>query len=133
MSTKDEVRTNPIPTETDETEMAPGFVVKRRSFLMLPALTAAALIPGMEKNLLAQSDTTSKAGRAGEVGWEEFVSQGVPVIKELHKDVSAHGQDAYLYEMAHWAARLRLQTVPRTKLFPFTEVNPAVHFGVCYK
>jgi hypothetical protein len=121
------------------TEISDGFRIKRRRLIWLPLLTAAALVPPNLKNVFAtarQPDERNKISndnQSAEVDWEAFVKQGLPVIQTLHQDASARGQDAYLYELAHWAARLNLKTIPRAKLSPFTPVNPAVHFGVGFR
>ena len=117
-----------------EMERASGFVVKRRRLLWLPVFTAMALMPDSVKNLFARDEARQNAeNKPAELDWQDFLERGVPVVRELHQDNSARGQDAYLYELAHWAARLRRQSIPRTKLYPFEQVNPAVHFGVSYK
>jgi hypothetical protein len=121
------------------TEISDGFLVKRRGLLWLPLLTAAALVPASVKAIVAQSSQTNEANKSlnenpsAETDWDAFVKQGIPRVQTLHQDSSARGQDAYLYELAHWAARLNLKTIPRAKLAPFTPVNPKVHFGLSFR
>jgi hypothetical protein len=121
------------------TQVAEGFHIKRRQLLWLPMLTAASLVPFNLKTIFAtpgqsgESDKPSAENQSAEVDWDGFMKQGVPAVQTLHRDSSARGQDAYLYELAHWAARLNLKTIPRARLAPFTPVNPAVHFGVSFR
>jgi hypothetical protein len=133
-----------ISNDEDETNLAPGFRVRRRSFLWLPVLTASALIFN-PRSLSAQkavnvgnSSTNEKVNgldksSVGDLGWEEFIKQGAPELQEMYKNSSTRGQDAYLFSLAHWAARLRMETIPRAKLFRFETLNPPVHFGVGYR
>lgn len=77
----------------------------------------------------AQTVTVDETG----IGWDDFIKQVIPTAGELHKDFTAHGQDAYLYWMAAMAARLKLKSIPPAKLFRFGELNPPIKFGVGYK
>ncbi len=130
----------PVSVENQSaTEISRGFCIKRRRLIWLPVLTAAALVPLNLKNIFAlpaqpaSPNKGSSESPSAEVDWDAFVKQGLPAIQTLHQDSSARGQDAYLYELAHWAARLNLKTIPRAKLAPFTPVSPAVHFGVSFR
>jgi len=127
-----------------ERKLAPGFVVRRRLLLWLSTLTASALLFDTPAAQLAQKSMGSESrplepGEGPErpytveVGWDEFVKNGVPEIKQLYKDASPRGQDAYLFALANWAARIRLDTLPRAKVYPFAGLNPPVNFGVSYK
>jgi hypothetical protein len=140
-----EISTGAPATVNDEVDskLVPGFSVQRRSLFWLPFITASALLFSHPRNLFAQnngqdSGTKEAAGSldkegVGDVGWEDFVKQSVPEAQELYKDSSPRGQDAYLFSLARWAARLRLETIPRAKLFRFGALAPPVHFGVGYR
>jgi hypothetical protein len=129
----------------DEAEAAhvPGLMIRRRSLLWLPLLTASALILNHPRSLCAQKAISEESPGTGksvkgldkpiDYSWEDFISQGVPELQKLYKNSSNTGQDAYLYSLAHWAAGLRLETIPRAKLFRFAELNPPVRFGVGYR
>jgi hypothetical protein len=135
----------PNVNHDEETERVPGFMVRRRSLLWLPLLTASALILNQRGTLFAQKaggeegsgTVESGAGLArpvaANISWEDFIRQGVPELQGLYKFSSPAGQDAYLYSLAHWAARVRLETIPRAKLFRFETLTPPVHFGVGYR
>jgi hypothetical protein len=133
----------PTADNTEETDYSPGFKVQRRSMLWLPVLTASALILNHRSSLFAQGSDKRKnirepeAGLSnpviGDISWEDFIKEGVPELREQYKLTSPGGQDSYLYSLAHWAARLRLETIPRAKLFRFETLNPPVHFGVGYR
>ncbi len=140
-----DIASNILAKDEAESDLTPGFRMRRRALIYLPVLTAAALVfnPG---NLLGQktasverpkSDETIKGlekSVAVDLDWEEFIKQGVPGLQELYNSAQeARGQDAYLFSLAHWAARLRMETIPRAKLFRFGALNPPVHFGVGYK
>ena len=129
-----------------ESESLTGFIVKRRRLLWLPVWTAAALLFTRPTTLLAQGSSTMQnsgvkpeTGRGtptmkeGGLDWDEFLKQAVPVTKELIQEASPAGYDAYLYSLASFAGRLRLQTIPRAKLGAFGSLNPPVHFGVGYR
>lgn len=153
MTNPDDARNSPSssanlsPSSHDyESEAMPGFILKRRRLLWLPVWSAAALLFGRAKTLLAQHlSTTQNPSAAPEpekrtqeitasgLDWDEFLKQAVPVSKELYKDATPHGYDAYLYSLAAFAGRLRLQTMPRAKLGAFASLNPPVHFGVGYR
>jgi hypothetical protein len=124
--------------EEPGTEIAKGVIIERRSILWLPALTAAAFVFGKTRHLTAGSSDKKPDQPAdknllvgGQLDWEEFLVQCVPVATELHKDSSAAGQDAYLHRIASYAVRLR--SAPATKLFPFGKLNPKVEFNLSYK
>ena len=126
-------------------KLVPGFSVQRRQLLWLPVLTASALLMGRPRELFARqpaneeslkrTETNKDAGNAlvGELTWDDFIKQSVPEAQELYKNPSPRGQDAYLFSIAHWAARLRLESIPRAKIFRFGELSPPVHFGVGYR
>jgi hypothetical protein len=136
-----------VRSTVEETDHVRGFMVRRRSLLWLPVLTASALMLNLRGTLFAQQaareESTgafaveTKAGQSQpvttDIAWGDFIKQGVPELQELYKFSSPGGQDAYLYSLAHWAARLRLETIPRARLFRFEALNPPVHFGVGYR
>ena len=53
----------------------------------------------------------------------------MPAAAELHRDTSAQGQEAYLHLLAMMASRLKLATIPATKLGRFEKHDPALFFG----
>jgi hypothetical protein len=133
-------------SQNHESEAMPGFRVKRRRLLWLPIWPAAALLFGRAEPLLAEQPATLQNRSAapepekrtqqmadGGLEWNEFLKQAEPASKELYKDATPHGYDAYLYNLAAFAGRLRLQTMPRAKLGAFAALNPPVHFGVGYR
>lgn len=135
----------PASHDAAGSELVPGFSVQRRSLLWLPVFTASALFLGRPRELSARKqdggeksagmESREDAGGpgGGELAWDDFLKRSVPEARALHQDPSPRGQDAYLFSLARWAARLRLETIPRAKVFRFGELNPPVHFGVGYK
>jgi hypothetical protein len=119
------------------TEIASGVFVERRSILWLPALAAATFLFGRSR-LSAADHSKEGAAPAGKkpsstspLDWDEFLKQCVPIAKEMFKDSSAQGQDAYLNRVASFAVRLR--AAPNTKLFAFGKLNPKVEFNLSHK
>jgi hypothetical protein len=114
-------------------EIAAGVLIERRAVLWLPALAAATFLFGRSRlYALNDSKATAKDSSAtGSLDWEEFLKQCVPVAKEMVKDSSAGGQDAYLHRVASFAVRLR--AAPDTKLFPFGKLHPKVAFNLSHK
>src|SRR5919109_4037163 len=103
-------------------EVSGGFFFRRRSLLWLPALAASALLFGRRAPLRAREyvgqDAKPPAGGAAsaasvETDWDTFVKEGGPEVRRLYEDPSPRGQDAYLFALAEWPARLRLDTLPR--------------------
>lgn len=121
------------PDEHDApgSELAPGVLVERRSILWASLSAAAALLVRPCANAAATSEGSSKAPDKGGVSWEEFLRQSVPVAKELVKDTSLAGQDAYLLRIASLA--VRLQGAPRSRLGAFGGLKPKVEFGPSYR
>jgi hypothetical protein len=136
---------SPVNFGGGEGEHVRGFSVRRRSLLWLPVLTASALLfghtkgasarqgPGAEKSSGAEPPKAGGGSAPGELAWADFIERSVPEARALYKDASPHGQDIYLYTLAQWVARLRLETIPRAKVFRFGELTPPVLFGVGYK
>jgi hypothetical protein len=134
-----------LGNDAAESQHVEGFSVQRRSLLWLPVLTASALLLGQPGELFAskreggnnsfgrEAHKDPENPRLGELAWDEFIKQSVPEAQALYQDSSPGGQDAYLFSLAHWAARLRLETIPKAKVFRFGELNPPVHFGLSYK
>jgi hypothetical protein len=83
------------------------------------------------ERLLASTDSSET--QPGEIGWDEFLKQCEPTSRQLHKDSSSKGQDAYLYWIASMAARLGLKAIPKAKLGSFAGLNPPVEFGISYR
>jgi len=118
-------------------EVSAGVIVERRRLFWLPAIAALPLMP---KPLLAQEvakkpeiASASLPLQPGELGWDEFLKQSLPPAEQLHSDSSAQGQDAYLHWMALMASRLRLETIPQSKLGKFKEFEPALFFGPSFR
>jgi hypothetical protein len=124
--------------EEPGTEIAKGVLIERRSILWLPALAAATVLFGRSRLFAADDSRTSSTQATGkdspagnQLGWDDFVSQCVPVAKEMFKDSSAAGQDAYLNRVAALAVRIR--AAPDTKLFAFGKLDPKVELNLSYK
>jgi hypothetical protein len=120
-------------------EVAPGCSETRRRMLGLPASLAAAFIlaragEGSSTELI-QSASMSLAGPNpdGLLDWASFIKQCEPVARELHKDTSAAGQEAYLHWLASMIARARTNEIPRAKVGRFGTIEPAIKFGVAYR
>ena len=69
----------------------------------------------------------------GRLDWAAFLKQCEPVARELHKDSSTAGQDAYLLWVASNLARARAGDIPRAKVGRFGTLEPAIRFGVSYR
>jgi hypothetical protein len=88
-----------------------GFTITRRTILWLPAtlllrpLRAAAADP-----------------------WEEFLAAAQPLGKDLVKDPSPAGVDAYLHRLAALAGRVR--TIPA---HPFGTMSPGIELGPAFR
>jgi hypothetical protein len=74
-----------------------------------------------------------EAHSIGELDWEGFLNQTIPVAEELHKDSSGKGQDAYLWWIASMIARVRASAIPRAKLGRFGTLDPPVNFGLSFR
>ncbi|HEV7398141.1 MAG TPA: hypothetical protein VGN86_16635 [Pyrinomonadaceae bacterium] len=114
-------------------EITPGFMVRRKILLWLPVMTAFGLLLKSPSKVIAQSKSSEVHPTGNDLVWDEFIKQCVPQAEQLYKDTSPSGQNAYLLSLAAFAARLRLSTIPRTKIYPFANLKPPVHFGVGYR
>ena len=119
-------------------EISPGFSESRRRVLGIPASLAAAFIleraGGCFANELLQEQSTMKeVNTDGRLDWPGFLQQCEPVARELHKDSSPSGQDAYLLWVASNLARVRASEFPRAKIGRFGTVEPEIRFGVSYR
>lgn len=133
------IRQNPvvvIDEDQTRTEISDGVIIERRRLLWLPAIAAAMFA----NNSLAQETTkktetveTSLPLQPGELDWNEFLKQSLPAAEQLHSDSSPQGQDAYLHWMALMASRLKLDTIPQTKVGKFKDLEPAVFFGPSFR
>lgn len=110
-------------------ELAPGVRVERRAVLWLPLAAAAAALLGSTRRLRA--NPTGAVPTGGPLSWEEFLKLSVPVAREMVRDTSPEGQDAYLLRIAAMAVRLR--AAPKSRLYPFGGLRPAVEFGPSYR
>ncbi|MDH3440528.1 MAG: hypothetical protein OEM63_07240 [Gammaproteobacteria bacterium] len=89
-----------------EVEIAPGFFIARRNFLIgLGGLAAATLSPG---DLRAQDANTVAAAPS----FEKFLQSANATAKQLVADTSATGQDHYLHTIAALAAGLHSVPLP---------------------
>jgi hypothetical protein len=119
-------------------EVAPGFFETRRRMLWLPLLAAPVLFARTAKAIANQmgnsgSRAASPPTPQGRLDWESFIKQCMPVASELHKDLSAPGQEAYLHWLASMIARARTEEIPKAKLGRFGKLDPPVSFGVSYR
>jgi hypothetical protein len=127
------------PIEDSKQEIAPGFSETRRRLLWLPASIGAAVFLDNAKTLLAadfgQHKTMSgpDSGVDSQLDWAAFLKQCEPVARELHKDSSGAGQEAYLHWLASMIVRTRARDIPQAKLGRFGQLEPAVSFGVFYR
>jgi hypothetical protein len=124
--------------EDSKTEMAPGFFETRRRMLFLPLLAVPVILTRAGNGIaqqLSQDKTMegSTTGAVGQLDWQSFIKQCVPVAEELHKDSSAPGQEAYLHWLASMIVRARGIDIPRAKLGRFEKLDPPVSFGVSYR
>ena len=131
--------------ESPGTELAPGVVIERRRLLWIPAVSAAALVLGQAGRLLANDPSsidsepegaadpksTPRAGEgSGTMTWNDFLEDCIPVAQGL-RDSDDLIQDAYLYRIASFAARI--DRVPGSKLGAFGGLDPKVEFGVSHR
>jgi len=117
-----------------QVEISPGLIIERRRMLWLPVMATAAMFSiGAEAQDAAKKSEVSAPSPTGPLEWNEFLRQALPQATELQRDASPQGQDAYLHWLASMAARLRLTTVPDTKLGRFGQLDPAVYFGPSYR
>lgn len=132
MKTNDQATPNQSNQALGTAKALSGFAVRRQLLMWLPLSTAAALLLTHPSKLSAQMVSATDLPEGG-LDWSDFLTHSVPSAKELYKDSSPAGQNAYLLSLASWAARLRLQTIPRAKIYPFAKLTPPVHFGVGYR
>lgn len=116
-------------------EIAPGFFETRRRMLLLPLLAVPVIsgFAGRARAAQMGANETKTGSLTGSLDWDSFVKQCVPVARELHKDSSAPGQEAYLHWLASMIARARVDEIPKAKLGRFGSLQPPVSFGVSYR
>jgi hypothetical protein len=120
-------------------EVAPGFSETRRRMLWMPASVAAAMMlecagSGFAKGAIQEPSRSPKESPADALlEWVDFLKQCEPVARELHKDRSASGQEAYLHWLASMIMRVRTSQIPRAKVGRFGKSEPAISFGVAYR
>lgn len=118
-------------------EVAPGYFETRRRLLWLPAWLFGGAILGRAETIFASNPDDEKLMTepilTGDLDWESFLRQCLPVAEELHKDSSMQGQNAYLHWLASMIERVRAAEIPRAKLGRFPNLEPGVHFGVKYR
>ncbi len=109
-------------------ELSPGVIVERRRLFWLP-VAAAGLLLGRGT---ARGESTP--GQPGEDGkgltWEEFIAECVPAANELYESEDLN-EDAYLYQVASFAARLT--EIPNDQLGVFGNLEPKVEFGLSHR
>ncbi len=120
-----------------EVEVFPG-VLERRYFLRSSVASAAAVLAlgATTRSFAAQEVTpavslvaTDKAV-TGALTWDAFLKQAVPIAQQLIAEPSFN-LDEYLYRLGSLATRL--QEIPDTKLFPFTQVDSRVKFAPSFR
>jgi hypothetical protein len=116
--------------EAPGAEMAPGVLVERRAVLWLPLAAAAAFL-WKPPQLNAAGEKPPSSEDPGRLTWDEFLRRSVPVAKEMFKDASPEGKDAYLLRIASLA--VRLQGAPKNRLGAFGGLKPKVEFGPSYR
>lgn len=119
-------------------EVAPGFFETRRRMLLLPLLAVPVVSELAGKGIAGQMSQDGPTAHPvpniqGRLDWDSFIKQCVPVAKELHKDSSPTGQEAYLHWLASMIARARIAEIPKAKLGRFGKLEPPVSFGVSYR
>ncbi len=126
-----------VDEDQTRAEVSDGVIVERRRLLWLPIMAATTVF---SKNSLAQEAArkpeaagTTSSIQPGELEWNEFLKQSLPAAEQLHRDPSPQGQDAYLHWMALMASRLKLTTIPQTKVGKFKDLEPAVFFGPSFR
>lgn len=112
--------------EVEITEHESGKILKRRSFLWLSLAAAATL--AAPKNTFTQNLSAENS-----LTWDNFLKECLPKATELYKDKSAIGQESYLHWIASLATRLNYQTLPKTKLGKFANLEPPIEFGLGYR
>lgn len=117
--------------ESPGDEMSPGVLVERRAVLWVPLAAAAAFLWKPPPLANAASEKPPSSADSSRLTWEEFLRQSVPVAKEMFKDASPEGQDAYLLRIASLA--VRLQGAPKSRLGAFGGLKPKVEFGPSYR
>ncbi len=105
-------------------EVAPGVTITRRRMLLLPAATAAALVFGRDS--FGQSAAPLPA-------WDDFLKECLPKAKELHRDSTRNGQEAYLRWLGLMATKIKATELPPAKLGKYKGLEPASSFGVGYR
>jgi hypothetical protein len=117
-------------------DIAPGFSETRRRIITLPAsIAAGVLLESIGKGFAKQSAQAqpSETEANGQLNWAAFLNQCEPIARELHKDRSAAGQEAYLHWLASMIMRARPGDIPRAKVGRFGKLEPAISFGVAYR
>ena len=106
-----------------------GIIEERRKLLWLPVVAASAFL--LPKQILSKEKPNSLISEG--LDWQDFLKQVSPNAKELHKDSSSKGQDAYLFWLASMAARLKFSSIPKGKLRSFANLNPPVETGLAHR
>jgi hypothetical protein len=98
---------SPEELEIEESAtVAPGLVVERRCFMSAVSLTLASLaIP-------SAAAARSAGSGDGQLTYEEFLKEVIPVAKNLVGNASFAGQQRYLLALASYAVRLADVPVP---------------------
>ncbi|NNF00787.1 MAG: hypothetical protein HKN25_17360 [Pyrinomonadaceae bacterium] len=115
--------------KNEKTEVRSGILEERRRLLWLPVAAASAML---FPRRVWPNGISSAFVREG-MDWKDFLKDVSPRAKELHKDPSIKGQDAYLYWLASMAARLNFDSIPNGKLRTFANLNPPVETGLAHR
>lgn len=128
------MKSNNGPSQ-DSKEVVPGFSEMRRWILSAPASIAAAFILGRAAVAIGSpsTGTPSDSDVDAKLDWASFIKACEPIARELHKDASASGQEAYLHWLASTIMRARANEIPRAKMGRFGTLEPAIRFGVFYR
>lgn len=93
----------------ESVEVSPGVVVERRSFFSLLALALSSVV-------LPRVASAKLASLGNErLSFEEFLTEVIPVARQLISDTTLTGQDRYLQTLASYAVRLVDVPVPEMR------------------
>ena len=123
-------------SQESKIQIAPGFSETRRRIISLPAsIAAGVLLEDVGKGFAQHSIQArrSESDATGQLDWAAFLKHCEPVARELHKDRSVAGQEAYLHWLAAMIMRARASEIPRAKVGRFGQLEPAISFGVFYR
>lgn len=94
------MKTTLEPSRESKIEVAPGFSETRRRMLRRPASIAAVILDRAGTGLadvFIPDESTSQPNAESQLDWSAFLKECGPVARELHRNSSAPGQEAYLH------------------------------------